>query len=553
MLHLPNADGFKIAAPQPEVARGLKRFYPLSLRRTSQGWQLHVFWGRMSVALILLLVFGWIGTATAAFLFVKYQRGFAEVHFTDMLMLPSRWQQYQIARGDFYIKTAQEQLKAEKYREAFYSLRIGVTKSPGNKDGRLLLAQFYIAWKRPEQAKQLLLEGLPYHSDDRDYLKLLFSYLLQQQEDERTLRICHNLLGADKILSERNQLIALAAASASFFRGNYDQAEDVMKSYGLDTTRDGRLLAIRIDWERDLKNLALEHLHQLASEFPNDEEVYAQTVSYLRDAGRDTEARHESFLRALGHPENARARIDLLYSLKNEGDSAGVQTNIEGIFNDFDHNPKALLALADFAANTGDAKLARRIYEHAKAMKFDSQGAGLMIVEANIVSQNYQAALEIVRQLLKENPSWAKSYALVFNGLQAIAHYGLGDGESAQLFLNNFLRQGNIRADNLVAVSKRLLGVGAKRQARQVLEQAFQSDPLNQAALTNLIQLDLELNNTDVLPKNITKLMSMRKPSAIILVTAYRKLGSDLFLFSPGRGVLLQNLRDATNSSLTNS
>ena len=153
----PNVDEFKIVIPQTDGVHSLKRFYPLSLRRTAQGWQFHIFWGRLTVTLILLAIFIWIGTASAAFLFVKYQRGFTDVRFADMLMLPSRWQQYQIARGDFYIKTAQEQLKAEKYRESFYSLRIGVTKSPGNKDGRLLLAQFYIAWKRPEQAKQLLL------------------------------------------------------------------------------------------------------------------------------------------------------------------------------------------------------------------------------------------------------------------------------------------------------------------------------------------------------------------------------------------------------------
>ena len=100
----PNADGLKVPAPSPEVARGIKRFYPVSLRHTTQGWQLHVFWGRLVVSLILLVVFGWIGTASAAFLFVKYERGFEDVRFNDMLMLPARWQKYQVARGDFISK-----------------------------------------------------------------------------------------------------------------------------------------------------------------------------------------------------------------------------------------------------------------------------------------------------------------------------------------------------------------------------------------------------------------------------------------------------------------
>ena len=176
-----------------------------------------------------------------------------------------------------------------------------------------------------------------------------------------------------------------------------------------------------------------------------------------------------------------------------------------------------------------------------------------MTVEANIVAKKYQAALELVRELLKENPDWSKRYYSVFNGLQAIAHYGLSDAEAAQLFLNNFLEQTNVRADNLIAVSKRLLSVGAKAQARQVLEQAVKTDALNQAALTSLVQLDLDLNNTTPLAANVRKLLSMRKPSQAVLTAAYRKLGSDLFLFAPERTALLQDLRAILAVSLAGS
>jgi tetratricopeptide (TPR) repeat protein len=174
-------------------------------------------------------------------------------------------------------------------------------------------------------------------------------------------------------------------------------------------------------------------------------------------------------------------------------------------------------------------------------------------VEANIVAKKYQAALELVRELLKANPEWGKRFYSVFNGLQAIANYGLGDAEAAQLFLNNFLAQSNVRAENLLAVSKRLLAVGARTQARQVLEQAVKSDPLNQAALTNLVQIDLDLNNTAPLACNVRKLLTMRRPSQDVLRAAYRKLGSDLFLFAPDRSALLTDLRAAITIPLTTS
>lgn len=521
------------------------------MRRSSKGWQVQIFWKRLLLALVVLGVCAWLGGAAAAYAFAKYRRGFTEVRFTDIMFL--RWDDYQVANGNFLIKNAQEQLREQKFREAFYGLRLGLIKAPANKEGRLLLAQFYGLWKRPDLSRQTLLDGFAYHKEDVDYLKTLFSFLLQQQDDEQVLAYYKELLSADDAITPRNQLVALAASSASYFRGNYDQAEAILRRYQLENSRDGRILTARIHWDRGQRDAAIDQLRALAAEAPADEEVYSQIVTYLREAGRDTEARRESFMRSLANPRNARARIDQLYAYQKEGDTAAVKAGVAEIFADFSSDANALLALADFAANSGDPALARRIYEHARAHDLNWEGAALMTVEANIVAGHYQAALEMVRLLQSENPEWNKRFYSVFNGLQAIAHYGLNDAEAAQLFLNNFLGQTNVRADNLIAVSKRLLTVGAKNQARQVLEQAARTDPLNQAALTSLIQLDLELNNTAALAGNVRKLLAMRRPSQEVLQRAYRKLGSDLFLFSPDRTALLDDLRAALHPAAARS
>ncbi len=555
MTATPNADNLKQEHNRqtPSPKKGWRRFAPFSVRRKSQGVQVQIYWKQLGVFLLALAALGWVGSATAAYAFVKYKRGFTEVQFTHMLLLPWRWEAYEVARGDFLIKKAQEDLKQQKFNEAFKGVRLGLIKSPSNKEGRLLLAQFYGLWKRPDLARQTLLDGFAHHKQDTDYLKTLFSFLLQQQEDQQVLAYYKELLGNDESITPRNQLVALAAASASYFRGNYDEAEAILRRYQLEGSRDGRLLVARINWDRGEKDQAIDRLRELANELPNDEEIYTQTVAYLREADRDNEARRESFMRALANPRNARARIDQLYAYQKEGDTAAVKANVEEIFRDFTSDANALLALADFAANSGDPTLARRIYDHLKALDLNWEGAALMTVEANIVAKQYQAALEMVRQLQRENPDWNKRYYSVFNGLQAIAHYGLGDAEAAQLFLNNFLSQTNVRADNLIAVSRRLISVGARSQARQVLEQAAQADPLNQAALTSLVQLDLDLNNTAPLAANVRKLLAMRKPSPEVLRNAHRKLGSDLFLFSPDRSALLQDLRTAINRSAASS
>lgn len=545
----PNADDLKRnPSRQAPPVTGWRRFAPFSVKRKGDDWQVRVRWKWLGLFVVALTLLGWAGASTAAYVFVKYKRGFTDVKFTHMLLLPLRWEEYQVARGNFLIAQAQADLKAQKFREAFGSLRLGLIKAPSNKEGRLLLAQFYGLWKRPDLTRQTLLDGFDYHKTDPDYLKTLFSFLLQQQEDQKVISLYKQLLAGDETITPRNQLVALAAASACYFRGNYDEAESILRRYQLEGSRDGRLLAARISWDRGAKDQAIDRLRALSGDMPNDEEIYTQTVTYLRESNRDNEARRESFVRALSNPRNARARIDQLYAYQKEGDTASVKANVEEIFRDFSGEPNALLALADFAANSGDPALARRIYDHAKAKNLNWEGAALMTVEANIVAKRYKAALEMVRQLQNENPDWNKRYYSVFNGLQAIAHYGLGDAEAAQLFLNNFLSQTNIRADNLIAVSKRLLSVGAKPQARQVLEQAVHADALNQAALTGLVQLDLDLNNTTALAGNVRKLLAMRKPSQEVLRKAYRKLGSDMFLFAPERTALLQDLRTAITS-----
>jgi len=547
----PSTDNFKKSATKStNQPKGLQRLNPFVLRQSSTGWQVQIHWKQLGLSLVFLALLGWFGGAAAGYFFVKYKRGFAEVRYTDILFL--RKKAYQVASGDSLIKSAQAHIKEQKFREAFYELRVGLIKSQSNKEGRLLLAQFYGLWKRPDLTRQTLLDGFAYHQNDKDYLKTLFTFLLQQQDDQQVLAYYKALLGNDDTITPRNQLVALAAASSCYFRGNYDQAESILRRYQLDSSRDGRLLIVRINWDRGARDLAIDQLHELSGELPNDEEIYNQTVAYLREAGRDNEARRESFIRALAFPNNARARVDQLYALHKEGDTAAVKSTTEDIFRDFAADSNALTALADFAANTGDSALARRIYDHCKANNLNWEGAALMTVEADIVSKKYQAALELVRELLKENHEWGKRFYAVFNGLQAIANYGLGDAEAAQLFLNNFLTQANVRADNLIAVSKRLLAVGAKTQARQVLDQAVQMDPLNQAALSNLIQLDLDLNNTTPLAANVRKLLAMRRPSLALLRTAYVRLGSDLFLFAPERSALLQDLSDVINAPAAN-
>lgn len=536
-------------------APGWRRYAPFTVHRSSKGTRIQIAWKKALGGLIALFLLAWISGAGAVYLFVKYKRGFPEVKFVHMLLYPWEQENYRTARGDYHIKLAKQLLEEKDIRAAFGNLRIGASLSPRNRDGRMLLAQFYVLWQRPDLAQKLLIEGLEFNSTDREYLQTLFSFLLQRQADEEVTSITAKLLAEagppPPQPDARLSLIAMARATALFFRGNYDPAEDVLRTYQLTQNVDGQILAIRIDWERGEKESAFSRLQELSAQAPDNEQVYSQYAAFLREAGRNDELRRLALLRQLSHPDQPRPRIDLLYIHDKAKDETKVRAGIADIFRDFSTNGEVMLALADFAANSGRPELARRIYDHCKANDLPWEGPALMTVEAHVVAKQYREALAACTQMQKENPEWGKRFYSVFNGLQAIASYGLSNVESAQLFLSNFLNQSGVRADNLVAVSNRLITVGANDQARQVLAQAVRSDPLNQTAVVGLIRLDLEADNAESVSTNIRTLLGMRKPPIPLLQDAYVKLSSDRFLFSPGRTALLDDLRKALDSGAT--
>ncbi|MDR1788905.1 MAG: hypothetical protein LBR12_00855 [Opitutaceae bacterium] len=536
----------KAAAGPFDNASGLRKLWPFAFQDTPKGRQLFIHKGRLAALLATLLLTLWLAGATGVWGFIKYGRGMDTVRYLDILFLPVRMTEYQRTRGDFYVDQAKKELEAGKYRDAFFHLRLGVIKSPGNKEGRQLLIQFYSVWNRADLAEKTLVEGIPYNRDNAEFIRTLFIFLLRQQEDQKVLEIAKDLLGTGAVaVTPVNQLAAFAAATAHYYRGNFDKAEDILRAYQLAGMRDGRLLLTRLDWERGQKEQAIARLRQLLKEFPSEPEIYNQLVAYLLSSNRDDEARRESFARALADPRNARARIDLLNAYRKAGDTEQLAASIEGVYRDVSQDQNALLQLANFAATAGDVPLAARIETHMKETGMKWEGAALMRVEALIVAKRHAEAVEAVATLRKESPVMPPNLAGILTGLDAIANFGAGDPDSGQISLNAFLKQNNLRTENIMAVSTRLLAIGARHQARQALATAVRTDPSNQAALTALIKLDVELGNTDEIAKNVRTLLTMRRPPADVLRSAHEKLSSDLYLFAPGRAALLEELETA--------
>ena len=534
--------------PSPPALEGWRRILAPLLRSPTVGASGHNFrfrWGRLAGATVGAVIVLYLVIVSAVFFFERYGRRAGQVTFVDLL-LPTRWSHYRTALGDSQIAHAYRFARQGQRREALTLARAGIAQSPANRAGRLLLAQLLAEEGRLDAARQTLLDGLPAHRGDPAFLHPLFTVLLRQQQDARVIALARTLLPPQPTSSERDRLVALAGATASFFRGDFDQAEDFLNlTPTLASSRDGRLLAAKIDWARDYRELALLSLRTLAAERPNDTEVHSELVQRLRDAGLRDDARRQSLAFQIAHPALPGPRIELLRALRDDGATDRADREVAALLRDFATDPDALLALADFAANAADPALARRLLAHAQTHGLAWEPHALLLIEALVVARDFHPALDTADALIREHPEFSTRYQPVLNSLQAIAHFGLAESDAGRLFLANFLNHSNLRAENLLAIAQRLIEVDAAVPARETLVRAIAADPLNQAALARLIELDLNLNCIDELPAHLLRFVAMRQPSPDILRVAQHKLGSDLFLFSAERPAALAAVRTA--------
>ena len=497
--------------------------------------------------LLLLLALAAVGhgtLVTGAYLFVRYQRGFTSVAYLDLLW-PGRWPRYRMTSGDHLITVAEQQLAAGDWQGGFARLRAGVAKSPANRRGRLLLHELWLTRKRTDLAEQVLLDGLPLLQHDPEYLQVLFHHLLQEQKDDLVRQLADQILTSAGCPSAVQSVAAMATASAGYFRGNYDQAEAILTRHRLSLTPEGRLLTAQIEWERGYHDLALVEIRALAQDFPTSEPCLVQLGAWLRASGATAEYRRLCVLRRLAAPDRPEPRVAFLYALQEAGAESELAAETEALLRDFAHDEAALTSLAEFASTTGNPALARRVYDHCRVRGLAWDAPAFLMVEARIVARDYRGALELSHELLGENPAWAKRYHTLLNSLQAIAYFGLHDRASARLYLENFLGQADLRADNLLAVAQRFIAVDAGPEARLTLEHAVRADPLNQAALTRLVSLELELGELDSVPDHVVRLTTMRQPAGDVLRAAAARLGSDRLLFSRQREAALAAIQSA--------
>ena len=536
---------------QPITRNSMTREKPILLgfvvqRKGIDGrMEISVQWGRLIGTFTLLATIGWFALAGALYLHFKYNKEFDQASYAKMLtLLPFGLEAHRVEMGNYHVERGLEEIKEGNYRDALRLLRLGVSRSPANLEGRRTLAEFYeVALKRHDIATNLLLEGMELGgTQDIDYLKQTLRVLLRYQMDEAIQNLADKYLPKEPELTDINRTLAFGAANANYLRGNYDLADDYIIDYNLIESVEGILLSAQISWDRGSKIAAMTKMEYSIEKFPNSEPLLMQLSRYHRELGEIDEARRYAILRNVSDPLSAAPRLELLYIYNKSEDFEREQREAERMLQQFRNDEPALQSLANFAADTGNIDLARRTYEEALENEFGIHSFALLLIEAHMVDEDYQGALDFCEELVKERPDWLNQSWAIFNSLRAVASYGMNRPDLGEIYLQDFVDGKNNQPQTYMAVSRRFTEIDRHQQASKILAVAYKKAPTNQKILSELIRVELYLGNTENLNRLLSRLLQMRRPEMGLLTDAYTKLGSDRFIFTPDRQSLLLQL-----------
>lgn len=160
-------------------------------RQANPLWRFEIYHRRLFIGLAALGLAGWLVAVTALFFWLDRQPH-NQVGWFD-LAAPWRWTGLRAKRGDTAVLGALDAIKTGDYTTAFYNLRVGLSRSPGNVEGRLTLARLMAGYE-PAQAVALMEEGLKHSAGDPKFVAGLLGFYAVFQIQSHGLEVVEGLL-----------------------------------------------------------------------------------------------------------------------------------------------------------------------------------------------------------------------------------------------------------------------------------------------------------------------------------------------------------------------
>ena len=516
-------------------AFGLGRWAPFNYERDRHETRVRPFFGRILLWLLLLAWVGWVAVSGGLYVFVKYKRGFTEVRYTHLLLLPWKLQEYRREKGEFWIKKGMASAAAQEWREAFDFLRPGLKAVPDNQEARLMVARIYLMAGRSDLARTTLIEGLKYHGDQLAYLRDVTGFFFGLEADTTLIELMGELRSRLSPATPVGRMAVTAFAYACFNRGRYQEAVAALKSGGFLDTLEGRFVTARIDWEEGRREEALFQLRELTVRAPGNNEFYRAMIALLREDRQWREMRRASLLRQLALPDNPEAYLDYIEACGAEADEPA-RAEAEKVFIErFANDTQALVSLGERAAGEGRLETINRVVERCRVLGRDEVAAVFLLMEAQLVRQSYDDVLTTWFQSGARVSHEKEPYPLMMDGLRAAALFGLGQDIEAEQLAGRLYLSWLLPVPTMLVLVEQWERVGKPGEAARLLRHAMEIDPMSRPAVQLALRLALKHGKMDEVPPLVVRLVTMRKPPPDVIDTVKKLLSSDISLFLPGR------------------
>ena len=347
--------------------------------------------------------------------------------------------------------------------------------------------------------------------------------------------------------------IAMTLSSVYAMHGNYKKSEEYLKNYDLEKSLPGILRLSKNQWEMGNRDEAIKIIKDNFQYPSNKNPMYALLVNYYTAMGDIETARRYSILRQAEDPFSVTQKLELIRLLEKSGDTQNLGKMLDEYFEINKTNNVAMIHLANYAADKGDIKMMRKIYDNAIRQAFAPGRYCLLLLETMITNGDYAGAVKFSEEILKGKPSWTKRYEDVLSAIRSIAYYATGNTNMSDILIADVLKRSRISPKTLVATARRFDKLNAPLVANSILEHAVNKFPRYQMALIRLVQNEIKIGDSTNIGKHVLRLLQMRRPPRELITDVYNSLSSDRFIFVRDRKKILDEIESlkANNSSET--
>lgn len=486
--------------------------------QTTDGRRLIVFWPRVGALLAVILVLAWLALGTAAWGFVRYQRGVAAVRWMDIAFYPVRKAAYRATLGRHHLTTGKAQLEQQKWMEGVMSLRAAVAYAPELTEARRIIADFYVAVKQPQQALQYLEGGLSFVRDDAAYLDRLIRLCFEVREPERVVSLAERWLPAQVDEAPVHRQVALQAAEALRQLRHWEESEALLKRWRLDESAEGQMILADRDLLHGQVEPALQRLEAALAADPAHEALALQLTRLYRQHGRLLDARRITLVRSLARPESPGARIDLLVLDRELGRSEEFMQGVDTYLRTYAADSAALQLLARTAADQADPDLAARILAQAREAGHPPDVFLFGLVQAQCGSGGYAEALATMAEIDRGPPLTGRGVATLL-AFKCWAHYGTGNVAEGDAWLHRFVSEREFPIGDAMGLAAALERMQAAAAAVRVLAAAAARPEAGELPLLNLAALHVRHHQWPEAKQLLPRLKALPDPPAELIGT----------------------------------